>query len=88
VDGGDLAIWQQNYDPLGTGNNTFAMGDWNNDGKIDGGDLALWQQNYDPLGSEAGVDGLGANVPEPATLMLVGSGLIGGLGVIRRRRTN
>ena len=52
VDGGDLAIWQQHYDPLGASpGNTFAMGDWNGDGQIDGADLALWQQFYDPLGA-------------------------------------
>jgi hypothetical protein len=35
VDSSDLAIWQQNYDPLGLNDNTFAMGDWNCDGFID-----------------------------------------------------
>jgi len=81
IDGGDLALWQQNYDPLGIGNNTFAMGDWNDDGKIDGGDLALWQQNYNPLGGSA-VGGDFAAVPEPATLMLI---LTGGLIAAARR---
>jgi len=50
VDGGDLARWQQNYDPLGTKGATPEKGDWNGDGKIDGADLALWQQHYAPLG--------------------------------------
>ncbi|HUU84812.1 MAG TPA: RHS repeat-associated core domain-containing protein, partial [Phycisphaerae bacterium] len=53
VDGGDLAVWQDNYDPLGLNENTPGMGDWNGDGKIDGGDLALWQQRYNPIGLPA-----------------------------------
>ena len=53
VDGGDLAIWQQHYDPLGKNPNTPGMGDWTGDGKVDGGDLALWQQRYNPIGLPA-----------------------------------
>ena len=77
VDGADLAVWQQYYDPLG-GNpaNDWGKGDWNDDGKIDGADLALWQQHYDPLGS-----GMAA-VPEPATLSLLG---LAGLILLRRK---
>ena len=82
-----MAIWQQNYDPAASGNNTFALGDFNEDGKIDSGDLALWQQNYDPIGS-AGLDNLGASVPEPATMLLLGTGIIAGIGLGRRRRLN
>jgi hypothetical protein len=77
IDGGDLAIWQQNYAPLGSGNSTFALGDFNGDGKVDGGDLALWQQHYDPLGV---LDGDGSmplgEVPEPATVILLTMGVL------------
>jgi len=91
IDGGDLALWQQNYDPLGLNadNNTFAMGDWNFDGKIDGGDLGLWQQNYNPLGLPTSVgDAPLAEIPEPATvgLLLLGGGALVRLRGRRRRR--
>ena len=59
VDGGDLGIFQQNYDPVGIGENIYQMGDWDLDGKIDGGDLSLWQQFYDPLGSD-GLQNIGS----------------------------
>lgn len=50
VDGADLAIWQQNYDPTGQNENTQDMGDLDGDSDIDGADLALWQQGYNPVG--------------------------------------
>jgi len=80
VDSADLAIWQQNYDPLGQNQNTFAMGDWDGNGLIDSADLAMWQQNYDPIGP----GGLAAaHAPEPGTLLLL---VVGGLLVLLRRR--
>lgn len=98
VDGGDLALWQQNYDPLGLNgdNNTWAMGDWNRDTKIDGGDLALWQQHYLPRGISMSISVNGtrvtpygstdpAEVPEPASLALVSAGL-GIVGACVRKR--
>lgn len=77
VDGSDLAIWQQHYDPPGLNANTFAMGDWNMDSRIDGADLALWQQNYL-------VALPGETAPEPATLLLAAMGFAA-LGARRKR---
>ena len=82
VDGLDLAIWQQHYDPVGKNLNTFEMGDWNLDGLINGTDLAIWQQNYRPVNgllTTAEMDLLdltGYETPEPGTLMLMGVGLV------------
>ncbi len=98
VDGADLAIWQQYYDPLGLGgdNDTWEHGDWNGDRRINGGDLALWQQNYAPLGylnwdsPLAGPSGSGllsasdAEVPEPSTLALLATAA--SMLLLRRRR--
>ncbi len=75
VDGADLAIWQQHYDPLGTNaaTNSAATADFNGDGKVNGADLALWQQHYNPLGIFAGASGPMTEftaVPEPATVSL------------------
>ena len=87
----DLAIWQQNYDPLGSDNNTWAMGDWNADSKIDGADLALWQQYYSPLGTTGiGASDLiismGIEVPEPASALFALSGLPFVAALMRRKR--
>jgi len=85
VDGTDLAVWQQYYDPLGLAPNTFARGDWNGDGRIDGGDLALWQQNYRPVAGGAGPLYPLSEVPEPTTvgLFLLGATLA---AACRKRR--
>ncbi len=90
VDGGDLSIWQSNYDPLGRKGATFFAGDWSGDGKVNGADLGLWQQNYSPL-AEAEFPYLpdppiGTHAPEPLTLLGIALGL-GSVGAyIRRRR--
>ncbi len=66
VDGGDLAIWQINYDPIRrTYYHNPGQGDWNMDNLIDGGDLALWQQSYNP-------EGLPEAIPTPAPTIVLG----------------
>jgi len=80
IDSADLAIWQENYDPLGLNDNTFYMGDWNCDGLIDSADLALWQQHYDPIGT---LNVTAEHTPEPATLLLL---VLGGPLLLKRRR--
>lgn len=83
VDGGDLAIWQQHYDPLGMDENTYEMGDWNFDGRVDGADLSLWQQNYNPFGLGNAKGSTATLTPEPATVVLLA---LGSLCLIVRRR--
>jgi C1A family cysteine protease len=85
VDGADLAVWQQHYEPLESDNAGFLDGDFNRDARINGGDLALWQQNYGPLGAGSGLDA--QIVPEPSLMMLLGtSSLILMAGFRKRRR--
>ena len=93
VDGGDLAVWQQNYDPRGVNANTWAMGDWNADGRIDGSDLALWQQNYNPRGLSIFDNGSGdsldgTEIPEPGTFHLTLLAISGIILPLRRVRRN
>jgi hypothetical protein len=81
VDSSDLAIWQQNYDPLGVNENTFAVGDWNCDGFIDSADLALWQQNYDSIGPGGLVL---EHTPEPRAIFVMTA--VGLPLLLRRKR--
>ncbi len=90
IDGRDLAVWQQHYDPLGLNadNNSWATGDWNLDGRVNGADMSLWQQHYNPLGVSVSIS-INASpvylnestndlleVPEPASLALVLAGIL------------
>jgi hypothetical protein len=47
TDSDDLAILQQNYDPLGQNENTYFHGDFDADGQIGKADIALWEQYSD-----------------------------------------
>ena len=49
---------------------TWAMGDFNGDGKVDGSDVTILAGNW-----QAGVTAAAAAVPEPATLVLILMGL-------------
>jgi hypothetical protein len=73
VNVGDLGILAGNYGTL-TGA-TWEMGDFNGDGAVNVGDLGILAGNY---GSTAA-----ASVPEPATLSLLGMGI---LALLRRKR--
>ena len=85
VDSADLATWQRSYDPLGT-TRTFDQGDWDGNGRIDSADLATWQRNYHPLYMGPASLGSPEVTPEPATLLLVGSGLLTLARVTGRRK--
>ena len=81
VNGADLGLWK-----VGFGKQTGAVrgdGDANQDGRVDGSDLLVWQREF---GSGAATANAGA-VPEPAAVVLVGLGVVGGLTVRRGRGT-
>jgi autotransporter-associated beta strand protein len=68
VDGADLNNVLSNYNVTGA---KWGQGDFNYDGSVDGADLNIVLSNYNQSA------GVGAAVPEPATLVLLFSGLLG-----------
>jgi hypothetical protein len=96
VDAADLAALRSN---LGTGNVSWANGNFDGDNDIDAADLALFRSNlglpppgFDGFAGDTGGfngvglllgNGSGSSVPEPGALGLLA---IGGLTLLRRRR--
>jgi hypothetical protein len=84
VDAADYTVWRNN---LGTNFDLNGNGDENGDSAdfVDAADYALWKSSYGTGGNgSAGLGGFG--VPEPATVSLIGLGLVGLFGIRRRSK--
>jgi autotransporter-associated beta strand protein len=93
VDGADVDIWKLNVGsssnpPSGTDVVTWDMADFNYDGEVDGADVDIWKLMVgSSLALPPGGMGLSASiVPEPGTLILLATGLLGLLCYAWRKR--
>jgi hypothetical protein len=88
IDGGDYGIIDNNVQIPGA--DSYYNGDFNYDGVIDGGDYGIIDNNIQaqgapfPVSGSVGLSGVTA-VPEPASIALVGVGVLGCMRRMRRR---
>ena len=81
VDGDDFNAWGGNF-PTASGA-TLAQGDFDFDGDVDGDDFNVWGGNFPYPAPAPGIASAVSDVPEPASIGLIG---LGGLALLRRRR--